>query len=115
MQLGSGVTGGGKSPLDTSAGLENEVIFLFPCLQFLIYPVAATYHPLPRDAWKPLNVISSSLGKSWLCTLIGVGPLQMGNSPGTSLRPVRGFELRSAFGTETVYLDADNVLEWLNE
>lgn len=75
--------------LDTSAGLENEVVFIFPCLGFLIYPVVAIYCPLSHGALKPLNVVSSRVGKSWLCTLIGVGLLLMGDSPETSMMPVR--------------------------
>lgn len=69
--------------------LENEVIFIFPCLSFPIYPVVAIYRPLSRGALKPLNVVSSRLGKSWLHTLIGVGLLLMGDSPETSLMPAR--------------------------
>lgn len=75
--------------LDTSAGLENEVVFIFPCLGLPIYPVVAIYRPLSRGALKLLDVVSSRLGKQWLYTLISVGLLVMRDSPETSFVPVR--------------------------
>lgn len=74
--------------LDISAGLENEVILIFPCLGFPIYPVVAIYRPFSHGALKPLDVVSSRLGKSWLWTLISVGLPRMRDSPETSLMPV---------------------------
>jgi len=98
--------------LDTSAGLENEVVFIFPCLGFPVYPVLPIYHPLSRGALKPLNVVLSRLGKSWLCTLVSVGLLLMGDSPETSLMPAR---VLNSGQSQTTYLEGDNVLGWLNE
>lgn len=95
---------------DTSAGLENEVIFIFQCLGFPVYPVVAIYCPLSRGALKPLNVVSSRLSKRWLCTLIGVGLPLMGDSPETPLMPVRvlnscqPLEVRPFIQREVTYL-----------
>lgn len=42
--------------LDTSAGLESEIIFIFPSLGFSICSVVVIYCPVLRSALRPLDV-----------------------------------------------------------
>lgn len=79
--------------LDISAGLQNYVIAIFLCLSFLVYTVVATYCSVSHGALKLLRVLSSRLGKSWLCVLISVSLLPLEDNLETSFLSVRVLNL----------------------
>lgn len=106
--------------LDTSGGLESEIIFIFPSLGFPICSALVIYYPVLRGGLRPQDLVSSKMNKSCLCSLFSVGSSTDGEQPRDLLDACEAFELSSALGSETVYWEIDNThthngLEWLNE
>lgn len=84
--------------LDTSAGLESEIIFIFSSLGFPIL-LSGCYCPVLHGAVRPLGLVSSKVNKSCLCSLFSVGSSTDGEQLRDLLDTCKAFELSSALGS----------------